>query len=808
MEDSSGSIQQLLAEGMELLYTNPEKSGILFERAREMAEQQDDRLIMAEVYQNLSIYHWARGDQQKAMICDREALKLYRALDDLPGIAYALNGLGVSLLDLGLNHEALKNFLESERMMTELSDSTGLQMVYLNLGVVFDNMQDYSASMDFYRKALNLGLKLELYNEVADVYNNMAEIDLKRGMLDAAFEQYSQAFKIYKKADDLPGMVLVKGNLAEYYRQTGRYAVSEELFFDALDGYRRMEDKHGQCEILLGIGKLYRSSAQFAKSERYLEAAIQEAREHQYIELLIQAQRQLAQVMYEQQHYDEAYHNFLAYDLLKDSLHLTARTQEFDNLRMAYEAEESERQLAALRSEREKERIISEQKDRLRNALLAIVGLLLLFAVIGVMLYSRLRKAHARLGRQQAALEAKNREVEDTAAQLKVANEKLYNEKRLAEISSAAKAEFVSVLSHEIRTPLNAVIGISHVLQEEVKDGHVKQYLDALTHSANTLLGFTNNILDLSKIDAGKIELNEEPIIFKELFNQINLSFVPALKQKGLEMKIRFDDDVPPQVVGDRMRLTQILLNLMSNAIKYTDKGSITITVKCAGRQDGNWWIHFNVTDTGQGISTELKPKIFDRYSRLQKESTLTPQGSGLGLSITKSLVELLGGTIQFTSEAGVGTTFKVALQFKPKEAKAPGLNGNLNGAFANGEVNGRSVLLVEDNEVNVMVTERLLKKLNLKVTVARDGIEAVSAARSQRFDLILMDLQMPKLNGIEATERILQHQPEARIIALTANTDQQVKSQIRKSGFRDMLIKPFRPEDFGGKITGWLRAS
>lgn len=800
-------IERLLARGDELIYTNPEESRKLLHRAEKLAEDLNDRSLIASVYQHLAIYYWARGNFEKGLGYDKKAIQILESLGNTNDLAYSLSGLAVSLMEMGLKHEALKNLIEAEDLLIEQKDSTGLQMVYLNLGVLFDGMKEYDVSMDYYTRALNIGLRLELYREVGDVYNNMAENRMHFEKYDDAFELYSKAFKIYKNENDAAGIALIKGNLGNYYQQVGNYDVAETLFLEALRGYETMEDMNGRAEIMLGIGQLYSETGQYESSERYLSQVIEICENNGYINLLIDAKRSLAKLNYLQEDYDKAYQFFEEYDRVRDSLYLASRSREFDNLRMAYESEEKERQLEALRSERQKEQIISDQQERLSDALITIVILLLLFFALGILLYVRLRNANSKLENQQQILEEKNHEVAETAEKLKAANKRLMNEKKMAEISSEAKAEFVSVLSHEIRTPLNAIVGIAHLLKEEFAQADQKEYVDALAHSAQNLLGFTNNILDLSKIDAGKIELSPEKIDLDILIPQITRTFKASVEEKGLFLNHHFEEDVPMKIIGDKMRLTQVLLNLIGNAVKYTFHGGVNVDIQCDGWDKNGVWIKFLVMDSGSGIEESLKSVIFDRYSRLQFESTLTPQGSGLGLSITKSLVELMGGSINFESQEGVGSTFWVRLRFQPwvdvPETKKPSTEDDTGTAAFS--IAQKHVLLVEDNPVNVMFTTKLLEKLEMVVTVAQNGQQAVDKARESDFDLILMDLQMPVLNGMDAAELILKNKPNSTIVALTANADNRLKSKLLNAGFVDLLIKPFKPDEISHRIQSWL---
>lgn len=797
-------VETLVDSAMESAYSNPEKSRLFLEEADKIAVSSRDRLARATVAQGLSVYYWARGDYGHALEQDRLAVKLFQSLNLPHELCYALNGLGVTLTETGLNHEALKNLLEAERLAITFQDSVAMQMIRLNLGSVFDQLGNYEEAARYYNSSLDLALILGLYAEAGDTFNNLGEIYLKQDNHDLAYDFYSKAYKAYKTENDLAGLSLVKGNLADYYRITQNFSIAEKMYFEALEEYRIAENENGRCYIYLGLGKLYLATNQYHLSEQNLNRALELANQKTYTELQTEALRELAKLYYARGDFDEAYRFFAEYDQTREQFYKESSSAEFDNLRLAYEAEEKERQIAALQSEREKEQLIAQQKDRLQQALITLAVLLVFFLIFGVLMYLRLKGFNRRLEAQQAALESKNEQIESQATLLQETNKRLLNEKKLAEISSEAKAEFVSVLSHEIRTPLNAIVGISHALQEEIKEPGHQKYLKALSNSATLLLQFTTNILELSKIDAGKLEIQKVPVNLHYLVPTITDSFDPAARDKHLFIDVTVDPEIPPNLEGDQTRISQVLLNLLSNAIKYTDSGGVSINVRLDSMLNGTANIEIMVMDTGNGIPDELQPRVFSRYSRLQKESTLTPQGSGLGLSITKSLVELMGGNISFKSKSGEGTTFKVALPLRLDDAQI----SKVKFAEASAEENsldGRKILLVEDNEVNIMFTDRLIRKLGMKTTIARNGQEAVDFAMNEHFDLILMDLQMPVLNGMDATKIILKNKPQARIVALTANSDERIAEKIKHAGFIGLLIKPFKPELLGKKLADWL---
>jgi len=807
-EIKSGSqvVSELLKWAKELQFDDPDKALVYLNRAKEIADSRADRELQADVSQAMSIFYWSRGDFENALECDRKTLSLYHSLNDNSGLAYAFNSLAVTLSDMGYSNEAIKNYIEAELLMTQLNDSSGLQMVYVNMGVALDNLRDYEGALRLYHKSLDIGMALDLYDELGDVFNNMAEAYVALKKYDLAYGYYLKAQDIYQNTGQVEGMAMIQGNLADYFRLSGNDLLAEELYKKAIEEYTRIKGNHGLCMNMVGLGKVYLAQGDFKEALSILRKALELAKSNNYIPELIEAQRTISQVYFFTKRYPEAYESFLEYDLMKDSLYNSTRTVEFDRLRKSFEADKNQRDLEALQLQREKDMIISVQKDRWGYALIVITVMLLGFLITVVLLYQRLRNTNMLLEKRGEDLINKNKEIEKQTRQLQVANAKLLSEKKLAEISSEAKAEFVSVLSHEIRTPLNAIIGLTHLLKSELSEDERQKHIDSLSYSAENLIGFTTNILELSRLDAGRIEIQDESFHLLELLNRIKTTFEPALKEKELSLEVNCDADVPILISGDRVRLTQVLLNLISNAIKYTDTGGVRVQVEKCSETEHTISLCFMVIDTGMGIEEGLQDKIFDRYSRLQKESTLTPQGTGLGLSIAKTLTELMGGTIVFSSEPGQGSTFKVKLPFsKAQKENSKELNKTKSEVLNGVSLAGKHILLVEDNPVNVLFTKKILSGWGIEVDIAENGLVAVEKAQEKDFDLILMDLQMPEMNGIDASKRISKFSPDIPIIALTANADGDTSKLLESAPMCDLLEKPFRPDELKQKIERWI---
>lgn len=387
---------------------------------------------------------------------------------------------------------------------------------------------------------------------------------------------------------------------------------------------------------------------------------------------------------------------------------------------------------------------------------------------------------------------------------LKEAKRELYLSKEKAEQALHAKSQFLSIMSHEIRTPMNAVIGMSHLLMEDDPREDQLENLKTLQFSAENLLELINNILDFSKMDSGKIELERVSFNIQDILQRIIHSCTYQIRQKNLNMIVEVDPYLPKQVVGDPVRLAQVINNLLSNAIKFTDEGNVRVSLEVVDRRKKHVTIRFVFEDTGIGIPADKMKVIFEAFSQASINTTRKYGGTGLGLAIVKKLLNLFGSEITVQSEPGRGSVFQFDITFaKMRKKERQGTEKSQGSAKDLGNL---KILVAEDNLVNQMLLKKILQKWEVRQLVfADDGEEAIEIYDRGDFDLLLLDLQMPVKDGFEVASYIRNlsdtMKSDIPIIALTASSFVEVKEQLEQAGINDFISKPFIPDDLLSKI-------
>ncbi|MFT4697641.1 MAG: signal transduction histidine kinase/CheY-like chemotaxis protein [Flavobacteriaceae bacterium] len=668
-----------------------------------------------------------QGDYTKSLVLNIDVLKMAYTLDDPYYLHQGYRSLAYDYLVLNDTINAMTNMKKSEHYAGLSKNDTATAVTYMDLANIYSINQNYKKAYHYHDKSITQ------FNSIKDSIG-----------LSKAHYNY-----IYTAIDN-----------DDYERAYVHILKSKQLL--------KFEDHHSYCISLDGfLGEYYLHHKDFRKADELFLKTIEAAKKEELRIELENIYYFYSISLYEQEKFKEAYDAFEIYDEYSDenSGIYTAPERYAITDKIQLDQYRKDAKTAQLNSQLQAQ--ISNDKGRL-NTLLIIVAAIFLLLLISLFVAFLKRKTLVK--------------------ELKIKNKKYLLAKEESEKLSKAKNNFFSTVSHELRTPLYGVIGLSTILMEDESLKSHEKDLKSLKFSADYLLALINDVLQINKIDAKNIDNDLTSFNLRELIETIIASFEYMRLQNNNKININISKNVPGIIRGNSVRLSQVLMNLISNACKFTENGAITISINSEKIDAKNSTITFIIKDTGIGIAKNKQEGIFDEFSQIDSLD-YSYQGTGLGLPIVKKLLAHSNSEIYLESDLGKGSSFTFAIDFevlKEKVAikKQPLLDVNI--------LKDKKILIVEDNRINQIVTAKILEKNKVICFVAENGDEAVNMIKNNTYDLVLMDINMPIKNGIDATKEIRLFNTTLPILALTAVEVEEMRFSIYESGMNDIIVKPY----------------
>jgi signal transduction histidine kinase len=684
-------------------------------------------------YSNLSKSSILKNNYKNALFYTQKAIKYSKDTNNTLAQANQIYLLGKIYYDLKKYNDAIETFHKSITLYKSLDPTETFAYSYYYLGVC------YMAKANFVDAKICFDQSQLLFDEL-QIKDTAQILTLQRGILSKSIGKSDTASTLFKTIIAKPDGPEIIGSKAEALYQMGTIEAANNRFILALNYLNKAlalnekkENLEQKSNILLAISAVY-------------EKMLDKNNAYSYLKQHLNLKESIAILNNERLGIDD-------YDKFKESERL--------------------KELAQLDNQNKQ-----QQKTNKFSRLISIlaIALISILSLLSLSLY----KNNIIRTQSNLLLKEKNKELE-------IAKEK-------AERASNARSEFLSTVSHELRTPLNAINGIAHLLLEEKPKKSQMNYLSSLKFSGDYLTKFINEILEINKIDANKVEIEYINFNLKQLLEDIQNSLKELASANNNKFKLEIDSDIPDYLIGDPTKLSQIIMNLINNAIKFTKNGTVIVIARLHSLEHKNATLYFEVIDTGIGIPSDKLQSVFDSFSQGSIEVNRKYGGTGLGLTIVKKLTKILGGQINLKSAVGKGSSFSFELQFK---LGAPLLQIEKPKAYDDSSLKDKKILLVEDNKINQMITDKMLRNKGIFCEIIDNGEDAIEIAKKSKFDLILMDVHLPGINGTIATEEIRKFDTITPIIALTAISLDENREMLLSFGMNDVVTKPFIPEEF-----------
>ncbi len=675
------------------------------------------------------------------------------------------------------NHRIFDKALESANKAIvyaqKSKSSYSLANSYFTLATIYIDLKKYDEAIEKLIRSVSILNTLEPNSKLALSYYNLGLCYMQKANFNRAESYFEKANSVYESIDLSNAKNMVNLQKALLYLEKNEDALAEKTLSELALLPKNKDTFKLQSEALYQLGQIKQKAKINNLALNYFTRAYDISIENKNIEQQIKISKKLSEVYDEMSQTNNSLRFLKVNSKLKDSLESISASKKIDLVTERFKMDEIMRSMDKMDKEK-KQQEKSSKFSKLINIL--SIALITILSLLSLSLY----KNNIIRNKSNELLREKNNELE-------IAKERI-------EKASKARSEFLSTVSHELRTPLNAINGISHILLEDKPKASQIEYLKSLKFSGNYLLTYINEILEINRIESNNIEIEKISFNIRELLHNIQNSLKEQASQNNNDFILHIDKDVPEILIGDPTKISQIFINLINNALKFTENGTITVNSKLIHKSDENCSIKFEVQDTGIGIPKDKIESIFESFAQGSVEINRKYGGTGLGLTIVKRLVSLMGGKISVSSEIDNGSIFTFNLDFKIGEAIIPSTVNNIidEKIFIN-----KKILLVEDNKINQMITKKILEKKRMLCELCETGEDAITKMLEKKYDLVLMDVHLPGINGTIATEEIRKFNDHTPIIALTAISLNENREMLLSFGMNDVITKPFNPDNF-----------
>lgn len=646
---------------------------------------------------------------------------------------------------------------------------------YATLGAIYFELKKYDDAIEVYYKAVSLFNTLKPSANQAFAYYRIGLCYMEKGDYSKADLNFDKSMTIYQTIRIPDAIELINLQKGIVYKAKGEYKQAVPLFNHIIAKPSTEDIYHIKAEALYQIGNIEMENNRKNLALNYLNRAYELNGKERNIEQKSKILLSLSQVYEKLLDVNRAYTLLKKHNALKDSIAV------LNTLKLGSEDYAQFKESERLKTIEQMDKENKEQQKANKVAKLISILAIALISILSLLSLS-LYKNNIIRNQSNLLLKEKNNE-------LQIAKEK-------AEKASKARAEFLSTVSHELRTPLNAINGITHLLLEENPKESQLNYLTSLKFSGNYLLTFINEILEINRIESSTIETESINFNLKLLLANIQASLRELASINNNAFTIEIEPQIPDFLVGDPTKLSQIFLNLINNALKFTKNGEVKVILSTNEINDEFCSIHFEVLDTGIGIPEEKLETVFDSFAQGSIEINRKYGGTGLGLTIVKKLIEIMGGKIKLQSQVGKGSSFTFDLSFKIG-VDAVHQEKLLAMDYDDSVLDGKDVLLIEDNKINQMITKKMVENKGMTCEVIDNGEDAIEAVKNKQYDLVLMDVHLPGINGTIATQTIRTFDKKTKIIALTAISLNENRDMLMSYGMNEVITKPFDPNDF-----------